>query len=228
MDFDFLTDCASTSPGGAATRSCSPRPTSRRDELIAVLRRRAAAEQPAATCCSTSCSTAELLPRPGPGDAEPILRGAARPRRSSRTAAQWATFLRNHDEIDLSRLTAEQRAEVFADVRPGPDMQLYGRGIRRRLAPMLGGDRRRLRLAYALQFTLPRHPGAPVRRGDRDGRRPVAAGPRRDPHADAVGGRARTPGFSTAESWCGRSSAAATSATEVNVDRPARTTRARC
>ena len=38
-------------------------------------------------------------------------------------------------------------------------MQLYGRGIRRRLAPMLGGDRRRIELAYSLQLTMP---GTPV------------------------------------------------------------------
>jgi maltose alpha-D-glucosyltransferase/alpha-amylase len=75
--------------------------------------------------------------------------------------AQWATFLRNHDEIDLSRLTADQRAEVFAAFGPDKDMQLYDRGIRRRLAPMLGGDRRRLELAYSLQFTLR---GTPVLR----------------------------------------------------------------
>ena len=67
---------------------------------------------------------------------------------------QWATFLRNHDEVDLSRLTAEQRAEVFAQFGPDENMQLYGRGIRRRLAPMLGGDRKRIELAYALQFSL--------------------------------------------------------------------------
>ncbi|GGM27403.1 alpha-amylase family protein [Dactylosporangium sucinum] len=67
---------------------------------------------------------------------------------------QWATFLRNHDEIDLSRLTAEQRDDVFTEFGPDPDMRLYDRGIRRRLAPMLGGDRRRLELAYSLQFTL--------------------------------------------------------------------------
>ena len=43
-------------------------------------------------------------------------------------------------------------------------MQLYDRGIRRRLAPMLGGDQRRLELAYSLMFTLP---GTPViRYGD--------------------------------------------------------------
>jgi maltose alpha-D-glucosyltransferase/alpha-amylase len=75
--------------------------------------------------------------------------------------AQWATFLRNHDEIDLSRLTAEQRREVFDEFGPDENMRLYGRGIRRRLAPMLGGDQRRLRMAYALQFSLR---GTPVLR----------------------------------------------------------------
>jgi maltose alpha-D-glucosyltransferase/alpha-amylase len=74
---------------------------------------------------------------------------------------QWATFLRNHDEVDLSRLTAEQRNEVFTQFGPDENMQLYGRGIRRRLAPMLGGDRRRIELAYALQFSLR---GTPVLR----------------------------------------------------------------
>ena len=73
--------------------------------------------------------------------------------------AQWATFLRNHDELDLSRLTSVQRSEVFRLFAPRPDMRLYGRGIRRRLAPMLRGDRRRIELAYALQFSLP---GTPV------------------------------------------------------------------
>ena len=75
--------------------------------------------------------------------------------------AQWATFLRNHDEVDLSRLTPDEMAECFAAFGPDPDMQLYGRGIRRRLAPMLDGDQARLRLAYSLQFTLP---GTPVLR----------------------------------------------------------------
>ncbi|MGN6524472.1 MAG: alpha-amylase family protein [Actinomycetes bacterium] len=75
--------------------------------------------------------------------------------------AQWATFLRNHDELDLSRLTTEQRAEVFRAFGPKPDMQLYGRGLRRRMATMLGGDQRRIRMAYSLQFTLP---GTPVLR----------------------------------------------------------------
>jgi len=75
------------------------------------------------------------------------------------TGGQWATFLRNHDELDLSRLTDEQRRAVFRAFARKPEMQLYGRGIRRRLAPMLRGDRRRMELAYALQFSMP---GTPV------------------------------------------------------------------
>ena len=73
-------------------------------------------------------------------------------------------FLRNHDELDLGRLTEEQRQKVFAAFGPSPDMQLYDRGIRRRLAPMFDGDRRRLELAYSLLFTLPGHAGHPLRR----------------------------------------------------------------
>ncbi|MFL6081102.1 MAG: alpha-amylase family protein [Ornithinibacter sp.] len=79
----------------------------------------------------------------------------------------WATFLRNHDEVDLSQLGQDERDDVFAAFGPEPDHQLYDRGIRRRLAPMMGGDERRLRLAYSLQFTMP---GTPVLRyGDEIG-----------------------------------------------------------
>jgi len=81
--------------------------------------------------------------------------------------AQWGLFLRNHDELDLGRLTDEQRQRVFDCFGPGKEMQLYNRGIRRRLAPMLNGDRRRIELAYSLMFTLP---GTPViRYGDEIG-----------------------------------------------------------
>ena len=73
----------------------------------------------------------------------------------------WATFLRNHDEVDLSQLTEEERNDVFAAFGPEAEHQLYERGIRRRLAPMMHGDQRRLRLAYSLQFTMP---GTPVLR----------------------------------------------------------------
>ncbi len=74
-------------------------------------------------------------------------------------ASQWAHFLRNHDEIDLGRLTDKQRKEVYAKFGPDTTMQLYQRGIRRRLAPMLGNNRKHIELAYSLLFSLP---GAPV------------------------------------------------------------------
>jgi maltose alpha-D-glucosyltransferase / alpha-amylase len=75
--------------------------------------------------------------------------------------AQWATFLRNHDEVDIGRLSEEERAEVFAAFGPEPEMQAYGRGLRRRLAPMFDGDQRRLRMSYSLQLSMP---GTPVLR----------------------------------------------------------------
>ena len=91
-------------------------------------------------------------------DAEPLVDALTTAVRLP-SGAQWATFLRNHDELDLSRLTDKQRSDVFRAFAPKGDMRLYGRGIRRRLAPMLNGERRRMELAYALQFSLP---GTPV------------------------------------------------------------------
>jgi maltose alpha-D-glucosyltransferase/alpha-amylase len=96
-------------------------------------------------------------------DSRPLVKAlkATKPRPAT---GQWGMFLRNHDELDLGRLTERQRQKVFATFGPDPEMQLYERGIRRRLAPMLDGDRRRLELAYSLLFTLP---GSPViRYGD--------------------------------------------------------------
>ncbi|APG04322.1 trehalose synthase [Luteibacter rhizovicinus DSM 16549] len=95
------------------------------------------------------------------------LAGALEKTKPRPATAQWAMFLRNHDELDLGRLTQRQRDRVFAEFGPDKDMQLYDRGIRRRLAPMLRNDRRRLELAYSLMLTLP---GTPViRYGDEIG-----------------------------------------------------------
>src|SRR5690242_14314081 len=95
------------------------------------------------------------------------LASALRATKQLPPSAQWVHFLRNHDELDLGRLTDEERQLVFDAFGPDPSMQLYDRGIRRRLAPMLGGDRRRLELAYSMMFTLP---GTPVvRYGDEIG-----------------------------------------------------------
>jgi maltose alpha-D-glucosyltransferase/alpha-amylase len=99
-------------------------------------------------------------------DVRPLV-GALEKTRPRPATAQWAMFLRNHDELDLGRLTKRQRERVFAEFGPDKDMQLYDRGIRRRLAPMLRNDRRRLELAYSLMLTLP---GTPViRYGDEIG-----------------------------------------------------------
>jgi maltose alpha-D-glucosyltransferase/alpha-amylase len=73
-------------------------------------------------------------------------------------AAQWVNFLRSHDELDLGRLTDAQRQKVFDAFAPTKDMQLYNRGVRRRLAPMLDNDRARLELAFSLLLTLPGTP----------------------------------------------------------------------
>ncbi len=73
-------------------------------------------------------------------------------------AAQWVNFLRSHDELDLGRLTDAQRQRVFQAFGPDKSMQLYNRGIRRRLAPMLDNNRERLELAFSLLFTLPGTP----------------------------------------------------------------------
>ncbi|HEX6582424.1 MAG TPA: alpha-amylase family protein [Thermoleophilaceae bacterium] len=72
---------------------------------------------------------------------------------------QWANFVRNHDELTLDKLSEEERQEVFDAFGPEKDLQLYGRGIRRRLPTMLGGDESRIRLVYSLAFSLP---GTPV------------------------------------------------------------------
>jgi maltose alpha-D-glucosyltransferase/alpha-amylase len=73
--------------------------------------------------------------------------------------AAWANFVRNHDEWSLDKLTEAERQEVFKAFGPKPEMQLFGRGLRRRLPTMLNGDQDRLRLTYALNMALP---GAPV------------------------------------------------------------------
>lgn len=92
------------------------------------------------------------------GDARPIAK-ALRQRPTLDPTSQWANFIRNHDELTLDKLSDTERQEVFDAFGPDPDMQLYGRGLRRRLPAMLGGDERRMKMAYSLAFSLP---GTPV------------------------------------------------------------------
>ncbi|MEQ4717473.1 alpha-amylase family protein [Nonomuraea sp. B19D2] len=91
-------------------------------------------------------------------DATPLAR-ALRERPQPPKDCQWAMFLRNHDELTLDKLTEEERQEVFEAFGPRADMQIYGRGLRRRLPTMFGGDLRRIKMAYSLLFSLP---GTPV------------------------------------------------------------------
>ncbi|HSL46777.1 MAG TPA: maltose alpha-D-glucosyltransferase, partial [Anaerolineales bacterium] len=71
---------------------------------------------------------------------------------------QWCTFLRNHDELTLEMVTEEERQWMWEQYAPEPRMRL-NLGIRRRLAPLLDNDARKIRLAHSLLFTLP---GSPI------------------------------------------------------------------
>ena len=92
--------------------------------------------------------------------------------------AQWATFLRNHDELTLEMVTDEERDYMYRSYAHDPRMRI-NLGIRRRLAPLLQNDRRKIELLNALLFSLPGTPvvyygdeigmGDNVYLGDRDG-----------------------------------------------------------
>ncbi|MBD1538129.1 trehalose synthase [Arthrobacter sp. S13_S34] len=92
------------------------------------------------------------------GDARPLAE-TLKSRPPLHPDNQWAMFVRNHDELTLDKLSDGEREVVFAAFGPQKNMQIYGRGLRRRLPPMLGGDPERLRMVYSLMFALP---GTPV------------------------------------------------------------------
>jgi len=71
---------------------------------------------------------------------------------------QWCIFLRNHDELTLEMVTEEERQWMWKQYAPEPRMKL-NLGIRRRLAPLLDNDRRKIELINSLLFTLP---GSPI------------------------------------------------------------------
>jgi maltose alpha-D-glucosyltransferase/alpha-amylase len=71
---------------------------------------------------------------------------------------QWCIFLRNHDELTLEMVTPEERDWMWQQYAPDPRMKL-NLGIRRRLAPLLDNDRRKIELAHSLLFSLP---GSPI------------------------------------------------------------------
>ena len=70
----------------------------------------------------------------------------------------WAIFLRNHDELTLEMVTDEERDYMYRVYGHDPRMRINV-GIRRRLAPLLGNNRREIELLNALLLSLP---GTPV------------------------------------------------------------------
>jgi maltose alpha-D-glucosyltransferase / alpha-amylase len=72
--------------------------------------------------------------------------------------SQWAIFLRNHDELTLEMVTDEERDYMYRAYASDPRMRVNV-GIRRRLAPLMGNDRRKIELLNGLLFALP---GTPV------------------------------------------------------------------
>jgi maltose alpha-D-glucosyltransferase/alpha-amylase len=96
-------------------------------------------------------------------DAQPLVRALhAQPQPPD--GCTYVNWLRNHDELDLDRLSEAERNDVFDAFAPEEKMRVFGRGIRRRLAPMLG-DVRRVAMAHAVAQSLP---GAPVVRYGED------------------------------------------------------------
>jgi maltose alpha-D-glucosyltransferase/alpha-amylase len=71
---------------------------------------------------------------------------------------QWALFLRNHDELTLEMVTSDERDYMYLAYSADPRTRI-NLGIRRRLAPLMDNNRRRVELLHSLLFSLP---GTPV------------------------------------------------------------------
>ena len=159
----------------------------------------------------------------------PDHRHPASRRRRSPTTCQWAMFLRNHDELTLEMVTDEERDYMYRVYASDPQMRI-NLGIRRRLAPLLGNDRRKIELMNGAAVLAARHAGPLLRRRDRHGRQHLPRRPQRRAHADAVERRpqrrllARQP---AAALPAGRSSTPSTT-TRRSTSRRSRATRRRC
>ena len=112
-------------------------------------------------------------------------------------ACQWGLFLRNHDELTLEMVTNEERAFMYYAYARERDMKL-NLGIRRRLAPLLDGDRRQVELLNCLLLTLPGSPiiyyGDEIGMGDN-----VLLGDRNGVRTPMQWSRDRNAGFSKAD-----------------------------
>jgi maltose alpha-D-glucosyltransferase/alpha-amylase len=110
---------------------------------------------------------------------------------------QWCLFLRNHDELTLEMVTNEERDYMYYAYASDPHMKL-NLGIRRRLAPLLDNDRRRIELLNGLLLTLPGSPivyyGDEIGMGDN-----IYLGDRNGVRTPMQWSRDRNAGFSTAD-----------------------------
>ena len=98
---------------------------------------------------------------------------------------QWGMFLRNHDELTLEMVNDIERDYMYDEYASDPAARL-NLGIRRRLAPLLEGDRRRIELMNGLLMSLPGSADHLLRRRDRHGRQHLSRRPQRRAHAHAV------------------------------------------
>jgi glycosidase len=121
--------------------------------LVAAVKSAEAAGFTAAICSDHLTPWSERQGHSGP------LAAALRETVRETDEQQFANFVRNHDELTLDKLTDAERREVFDAFGPEEEMQLFGRGLRRRLPSMLTGDAPRIRMVYSLLFSLP---GTPV------------------------------------------------------------------
>ena len=98
---------------------------------------------------------------------------------------QWGLFLRNHDELTLEMVTDDERDYMYFAYSADPRMRINV-GIRRRLAPLVDNNRRRIELLNSLLLQLSGNADSLLRRRDRDGRQHLSRRPQWRAHADAV------------------------------------------
>ncbi len=98
---------------------------------------------------------------------------------------QWAIFLRNHDELTLEMVTERERDYMYRTYAADQRMRINV-GIRRRLAPLMDNDRRKIELLNSLLMSTDRLAGHVLRRRDRHGRQRLPRRPQRRAHADAM------------------------------------------
>ena len=98
---------------------------------------------------------------------------------------QWALFLRNHDELTLEMVTDVERDYLWSTYANDPRARI-NLGIRRRLAPLMDNDRRKIELMNCAAVLVSRHADHLLRRRDRHGRQHLSRRPQRRAHADAM------------------------------------------